>query len=197
MHAFSPLEVSHGASTSGTTVPRYLKRLKDAGLGSLPGTAAEVLDDSVRTILCPDKLNTAEWLSVVSAAHGKFILTLIRAIGMTLCFVYRRWRADHVHLDVRSRRYRRSGRVGQALTAPAWGARRERFQKRPRVHGVCPAALRSLRSAGVPQRYVFICSLTVCPYELCVLQARRGGGRRFVSASSRTPSGGSRWAPRV
>ena len=196
MHAFSPLEVSHGASTSGTTVPRYLKRLRDAGLGSLPGTAAEVLDDSVRSILCPDKLNTAEWLSVVSAAHGKFILTLVWAIVLT-CFVYRRWRADHVHSDVRSRRYRRSGRVGQALTAFAWGARRERFQKRPRVHGVCPAALRSLRSAGVPQRCVFICSLTVCPYELCVFQARRGGGRRFASVSSRTPSGGSRWAPRV
>ena len=196
MHAFSPLEVSHGASTSGTTVPRYLERLLDAGLGSLPGTAAEVLDDSVLEILCPDKLNTAEWLSVVSAAHGKFILTLVWAIVLT-CFVYRRWRADHVHSDVRSRRYRRSGRVGQALTAFAWGARRERFQKRPRVHGVCPAALRSLRSAGVPQRCVFICSLTVCPYELCVLQARRGGGRRFASVSSRTPSGGSRWAPRV
>ena len=173
-----------------------LNGLRDAGLGSLPGTAAEVLDDSVRSILCPDKLNTAEWLSVVSAAHGKFILTLVWAIVLT-CFVYRRWRADHVHSDVRSRRYRRSGRVGQALTAFAWGARRERFQKRPRVHGVCPAALRSLRSAGVPQRCVFICSLTVCPYELCVLQARRGGGRRFASVSSRTPSGGSRWAPRV
>ena len=196
MHAFSPLEVSHGASTSGTTVPRYLKRLRDAGLGSLPGTAAEVLDDSVRSILCPDKLNTAEWLSVVSAAHGKFILTLVWAIVLT-CFVYRRWRADHVHSDVRSRRYRRSGRVGQALTAFAWGARRERFQKRPRVHGVCPAALRSLRSAGVPQRCVYFNPLTVCPYELCVFQARRGGGRRFASVSSRTPSGGSPWAPRV
>ena len=80
MHAFSPLEVSHGASTSGTTVPRYLKRLRDAGLGSLPGTAAEVLDDSVRSILCPDKLNTAEWLSVVSAAHGKFIFICVWAM---------------------------------------------------------------------------------------------------------------------
>ena len=69
VHAFSPLEVSQGAATLGWSLSRYLKALKDAGLGSLPGTAAEVLDDAVRAELCPDKLSTNEWLEVVETAH--------------------------------------------------------------------------------------------------------------------------------
>ncbi|HLY57536.1 MAG TPA: 7,8-didemethyl-8-hydroxy-5-deazariboflavin synthase CofG, partial [Stellaceae bacterium] len=70
VHAFSPLEVTHGARTTGTSVHAFLERLRDAGLGSLPGTAAEILDDPVRDIICPDKLRTAEWLDVVAAAHS-------------------------------------------------------------------------------------------------------------------------------
>ena len=69
VHAFSPLEVSSGAATLGMGVRDYLLRLKDAGLGSLPGTAAEILDDEVRAEICPDKLNTREWLDVVRDAH--------------------------------------------------------------------------------------------------------------------------------
>ena len=70
IHAFSPLEVSQGAETLGVTVPEFLSRLKDSGLGTLPGTAAEILDDEVRVTLCPDKLSTQEWLDVVEAAHN-------------------------------------------------------------------------------------------------------------------------------
>ncbi len=69
VHAFSPLEVTHGASTLGMSIEDFLKELQSAGLGSLPGTAAEILADDVREILCPDKLNTAEWLNVVRTAH--------------------------------------------------------------------------------------------------------------------------------
>lgn len=69
VHAFSPLEVSQGAATLGISVEAFLCRLKDAGLNSLPGTAAEVLDDEVRAVLCPDKVNTEEWLSVIESAH--------------------------------------------------------------------------------------------------------------------------------
>jgi FO synthase len=69
VHAFSPLEVSQGAETLGISVAEFLGRLKEAGLGTLPGTAAEVLDDEVRKTLCPDKLTTDEWLSVVEEAH--------------------------------------------------------------------------------------------------------------------------------
>jgi FO synthase len=69
VHAFSPLEVSQGAATLGVPVADYLRRLKDEGLGSLPGTAAEILDDEVRAQICPDKLSTQGWLEVVGAAH--------------------------------------------------------------------------------------------------------------------------------
>lgn len=69
VHAFSPLEVWSGAQTLGVSLGDYLQRLKDAGLGSLPGTAAEILDDEVRAHICPDKVNTAEWLEVVRTAH--------------------------------------------------------------------------------------------------------------------------------
>jgi FO synthase len=70
IHAFSPLEVWQGAKTLGQTLPEYLTALKEAGLGTLPGTAAEILDDEVRATLCPDKINTAQWLEVMEAAHG-------------------------------------------------------------------------------------------------------------------------------
>ena len=69
IHAFSPLEVWQGAATSNLPLPEYLKQLKDAGLGTLPGTAAEILDDEVRAVICPDKINTAQWLEVMEAAH--------------------------------------------------------------------------------------------------------------------------------
>ncbi|QEN86032.1 7,8-didemethyl-8-hydroxy-5-deazariboflavin synthase subunit CofH [Labrys sp. KNU-23] len=70
MHAFSPLEVWQGAKTLGIPVDRFLARLKSAGLDTLPGTAAEILDDEVRATLCADKINTSQWLEVMRAAHG-------------------------------------------------------------------------------------------------------------------------------
>ena len=69
VHAFSPLEVTHGASTLGLSIAEFLTRLKAAGLGTLPGTAAEILDDSVRQIICPDKITAGEWLNVIGTAH--------------------------------------------------------------------------------------------------------------------------------
>ncbi|UCH49544.1 MAG: 5-amino-6-(D-ribitylamino)uracil--L-tyrosine 4-hydroxyphenyl transferase CofH [Betaproteobacteria bacterium] len=69
IHAFSPLEIKHGASTLGVSVEQFLGQLRDAGLGTLPGTAAEILDDEVRAVICPDKLSTDEWLSVSGTAH--------------------------------------------------------------------------------------------------------------------------------
>jgi FO synthase len=70
IHAFSALEVFEGARRSGQDLASYLTRLKDAGLKTLPGTAAEILDDKVRAVLCPDKINTEQWLDVHRAAHG-------------------------------------------------------------------------------------------------------------------------------
>jgi FO synthase len=70
IHAFSPLEIWQGAKTLGRTVPDFLRELKAAGLSSLPGTAAEILDDEVRAVICPDKIKTGQWLEVMEAAHA-------------------------------------------------------------------------------------------------------------------------------
>lgn len=70
IHAFSPLEIWQGAKTLGMTVHAFLKKLQQQGLKSLPGTAAEILDDEVRETLCPDKINSEQWLEVMETAHG-------------------------------------------------------------------------------------------------------------------------------
>lgn len=69
VHAFSPLEVTHGAKTLGLSIADFLRELRAAGLGSLPGTAAEILDDDIRRVICPDKLDTQAWLGVLRDAH--------------------------------------------------------------------------------------------------------------------------------
>jgi FO synthase len=70
IHAFSALEIHQGAQTLGLSLTDFLARLRDAGLGTLPGTAAEILADEIRAIICPDKVNTEEWQAVMRAAHG-------------------------------------------------------------------------------------------------------------------------------
>ena len=69
IHGFTPLEVWQGAHTAGSTIRDFLAELQDAGLGTLPGTAAEILDDDVRLTLCPDKIRTAQWAEVMMTAH--------------------------------------------------------------------------------------------------------------------------------
>ena len=70
IHGFTALEVTEGAKRLGEPLDQYLRRCMDAGLRSLPGTAAEILDDDVRRELCPDKLNTEEWLEAHRVAHS-------------------------------------------------------------------------------------------------------------------------------
>lgn len=69
LHAFSPQEVQFIAKLDGLTYAQVIAALQEAGVGSMPGTAAEVLDDKVRRILCPEKTNAATWLEIVSTAH--------------------------------------------------------------------------------------------------------------------------------
>jgi FO synthase subunit 2 len=69
LHAFSPQEIQFIARLDGISYADVIKALRDAGVGSMPGTAAEVLDDEVRRVLCPEKINTATWLEIVSTAH--------------------------------------------------------------------------------------------------------------------------------
>jgi len=69
IHAFSPEEVLYGALRSRMPLEEYLQMLKEAGLGSLPGTAAEILDDSIRKVISPGRISTADWVRVVTTAH--------------------------------------------------------------------------------------------------------------------------------
>ena len=70
IHGFTALEVTEGARRLGEPLADYLVRLREAGLRSLPGTAAEILDDEIRAVLCPDKITTVEWLEVHRVAHS-------------------------------------------------------------------------------------------------------------------------------
>ena len=70
VHGFTALEVTEGARRLEEPLAKYLRRLMDAGLRSLPGTAAEILDDEVRSVICPDKIDTGEWLEAHRTAHG-------------------------------------------------------------------------------------------------------------------------------
>jgi FO synthase len=69
IHAFSPEEIDHGHKQSGMPLADYLRWLVDAGLGTIPGTAAEILDDEIRQIIEPRKLRTARWVEIVKTAH--------------------------------------------------------------------------------------------------------------------------------
>jgi FO synthase subunit 2 len=69
VHAFSPEEVLYGATLSGCTIEEYLAALKDVGLGSLPGTSAEILDDRVRDVISPGRISTRHWIEVIRTAH--------------------------------------------------------------------------------------------------------------------------------
>ncbi len=69
LHAFSPEEIDHGHKQSGMELEDYLRWLRDAGLGTIPGTAAEILVDEVRDVIEPNKLKTARWIEIIKAAH--------------------------------------------------------------------------------------------------------------------------------
>jgi len=70
IHGFTPLEIWQGAQTINRSVEEYLKMLKEVGLNTLPGTAAEILDDRIRKFLCPDKITSAQWAYVMEVAHS-------------------------------------------------------------------------------------------------------------------------------
>ena len=126
VHAFSPLEVWQGARTLGIELPEFLERLREAGLGSLPGTAAEILDDEVRRDLCPDKITTDEWLEVMESAHRV-------GLGSTATIMFG-------HID----RYRHWARH---LLRGAQSGRAHR-----RIHRARPAPVRAHGIADVPAR---------------------------------------------
>ena len=103
VHAFSPLEITHGAKTLGLSTTAFLQELKSAGLGSLPGTAAEILDDDIRREICPDKVNTKEWLNIMGEAHDLGLRTT-----STIMFghleSYQHWARHLLHLRIQQQR---------------------------------------------------------------------------------------------
>ena len=127
IHAFSPLEVTQGAATLGLSLRDFLARLKAAGLGTLPGTAAEILDDEVRAIICPDKVNTAEWVG--GGARRRMRSACARP--STIMFGHVEGAAE-------------LGAAPAGAARPAGGDRR--------LHRVRAAALRAHGGADVPAR---------------------------------------------
>ena len=114
IHAFSPLEITHGAATSGVTLEAYLRTLKAAGLATLPGTAAEILSDDVRQVICPDKIDAAAWLEVVATAHRVGIRTTA-----TIMFGHvERPRHIAIHLLRIAEQQRRSGGFTEFVPLP-------------------------------------------------------------------------------
>ena len=70
IHAFSPLEIDHGRKTLNISSKEFLQELKNVGLNSLQGTAAEILHDDIRSKICPDKLTTSQWIEIIKTAHN-------------------------------------------------------------------------------------------------------------------------------
>ena len=75
IHAFSPEEVLYGATRAGTSIPQYLKELKAVGLGTLPGTSAEILDQELRDLIAPGRISVQQWIEVITSAHSLGIPT--------------------------------------------------------------------------------------------------------------------------
>jgi 7,8-didemethyl-8-hydroxy-5-deazariboflavin synthase CofH subunit len=114
VHGFTPLEVWQGAHTLGVSVNAFLTRLRDAGLGTLPGTAAEVLDDAVRVHLCPDKIRTAEWAEVMITAHELGL----RATSTLMCGHIDSPRSWANHVEVIREIQRRTGGFTEFVPLP-------------------------------------------------------------------------------
>ncbi|HLF61795.1 MAG TPA: 5-amino-6-(D-ribitylamino)uracil--L-tyrosine 4-hydroxyphenyl transferase CofH [Acidimicrobiia bacterium] len=114
IHGFTPLEVWQGAQTLGIPVRRFLEELKEVGLGTLPGTAAEILDDEVRAHLCPDKIRTSQWAEVMITAHE---------LGLRATSTIMFGHIDHPrswanHLDVIARIQQRTGGFTEMVPLP-------------------------------------------------------------------------------
>lgn len=172
VHAFSPLEVTHGARTLGLSIRQFLQELQGAGLGSLPGTAAEILDDEIRREICPDKVTTREWLAVVAAAHELGLATT-----STIMF-------GHLEAYVHWARHLLRLRAQQALTAGF-----TEFVPLPFVHMEAPLYLKGQARKGPTLREAIlmhaVARLVLHPYVRNIQVSWVKLGPRWAQAALR------------
>ncbi len=114
IHAFSPMEIHHMAVNSGLDVREVLKELKSAGLNSIPGTSAEILDDEIRKVICPRKISTDRWIEIVTTAHRLGIPST-----STMMFGHiESWEHRLRHLLIIKEIQRRTGRFTEFIPLP-------------------------------------------------------------------------------
>ena len=114
LHALSPEEIRYIAQESGRSVEDILRQLKDAGLGTMPGTAAEILVEEVRRILCPEKLTSAEWVEIIKTAHRVGIPTTSTIMYGHIENPWHRLQ----HLEVISNLQRETGGISEFVLLP-------------------------------------------------------------------------------
>ena len=121
IHAFSPMEIHHMAKNSGLSLSEVLKELKDAGLNSIPGTSAEILDDDVRRVICPKKISTQRWIEIVTTAHRLGIPSTA-----TMMFGHvEKWEHRIKHLLIIKEIQRRTGGFTEFIPLPFMGKNNE------------------------------------------------------------------------
>jgi FO synthase len=193
VHAFSPLEITHGAKTLGLPIAAFLEQLRDAGLSTLPGTAAEILDDEIRKIICPDKLTADEWLDVIGTAHAAGLRTTA-----TIMF-------GHVEQPVHWARHLRRLRTLQARTggitefvplgyvhmeAPLWRKGRTRsgptFREAVLMHAVPRLVLHPL----IPNIQVSWVKMGAAGAALCLRAGANDLGGTLMNESITRAAGG-------
>ena len=132
IHGFSPEEVLYGATLTGATIREYLSALKDAGVGSLPGTSAEVLIDEIRQQVSPGRISTAQWIELIQTAHELGIPTT-----STIMYGHVEGPRDKaVHLDILRQIQRRTGGITEFVPLSFV------YEEAPMFHRKPPAGLR-------------------------------------------------------
>ncbi len=132
VHGFSPEEVLYGSQLAGVSIADYLKALKDAGVGSLPGTSAEVLVDRIRNIISPGRITTVQWVDLIRTAHRIGIPT-------TSTIMYGHIETPHdvaVHLDILRNLQKETGGITEFVPLGFI------YEEAPMVHHHKPAGLR-------------------------------------------------------
>jgi 7,8-didemethyl-8-hydroxy-5-deazariboflavin synthase CofH subunit len=127
IHGFSPEEVLYGATLAGVTVREYLAALKDAGVGSLPGTSAEILVDAIRQRISPGRISTAQWIELIQTAHELGIPTT-----STIMYGHIESSRDKaIHLDILRQIQRRTGGITELVPLSFVYEEAPMFQRRP------------------------------------------------------------------